>query len=115
MAKFQQDRTQVATMLVHKQLSISLDVLLYNYSDIFKPEQGTIVDFKAKLLVNPEMISKFCKIWYVTFAIKGAIEGELKRLEAAGIMESWTHSDWAAPVVAIPKNEADSVSVGTTR
>ena len=73
MAKFQQDWTQVATMSAHKQLSVSLEVLS-NYSDIFKAELGMIVDFKAKLLVKPGMITKFCKARSVPFTIKGAIE-----------------------------------------
>ena len=51
--RIQQDWTQVATMSA-QQLSVSLDVLLSNYSDIFKAELGTIVDFKAKLLVKQE-------------------------------------------------------------
>ena len=70
-----------------RQLSVSSGVLLSNYSDIFKAELGMIVDFKAKLLVKPGTISKFCKARSVPFAIKGAIEGELDRLEAAEIME----------------------------
>ena len=59
MAEFQQEWTQIATMSAHKQLSVSLDVLLSNYSDIFKVELETIVNFKAKLLVKPGMFPKF--------------------------------------------------------
>ena len=51
------------------------------------------------------MIPKFCKARYVPFAIKGAIEVELDRLEAAGIMERVSHSDWDAPTVAVPKKD----------
>ena len=45
------------------------------------------MDFKAKLLVKPGTIPKIGKALSVPFAIKGAIEGELDRLEAAGIMD----------------------------
>ena len=48
-------------MSIHKQLSASLDILLSNYSDIFKDMLGTIVDYKAKLLVKPVIIPNFCK------------------------------------------------------
>ena len=51
------------------------------------------MDFKAKLLVKPGMIPKFCKAQSVTFAIKGAIEGKLDRLEAARILERVTNID----------------------
>ena len=52
MAQFKQDWIQVATVSSHKQLLVSLNVLLSNYSDIFKAELGTNVAFKATLLVK---------------------------------------------------------------
>ena len=55
------------------------------------------------LLVKPGTIPKFCKARAVPFSINGVIERELDRLEAAGIMESVTHSDWAALIVAVSK------------
>ena len=65
-----------------------------------------IVDFKAKLLVKPGMVPKFCKPQTLPFDIKGTIEGELNRIEAAGIVERvMTHTDWAAPIVAVPKKD----------
>ena len=63
------------------------------------------MNFKTKLLVKPGTIPKFCKAQSVPIAIKGAIEGELNRLEAAGTVERVTHSDWAAPIVAVPKKD----------
>ena len=92
-------------MSAHKQLAVSLDVLLSNYSDNFKAMLGTIVDFKAKLLVQPGTIPKFCKAQSVPLAIKGAIEGELNRIEAAGIVKRMTRSNWAAPIVAVSKKD----------
>ena len=41
----------------------------------------------------------------VPFAIKGALEDELKRLESAGIIEKVSHSYWAAPIVTVPKGD----------
>ena len=73
-------------MSAHVQLSESFDVLLSNYSDLFKTELGKIVDFKAKLLVKPGMFPKFCKARTVPFAIKGASEGKLDRQK---LLELW--------------------------
>ena len=53
----------------------------------------------------PGTIPKFCKAQYVPFAIKGAIEGDFDRLEAAAIVEGVTQSDWCAPIVAVPKKD----------
>ena len=39
------------------------------------------------------------------FALKGAIEREMVRLEKAGIVEKIDHSPWAALVVPVPKKD----------
>ena len=39
------------------------------------------------------------------FTIKDAIGQELNHLEKQGILEKITHSDWAAPIVAVPKKD----------
>ena len=51
------------------------------------------------------MIQKFCKARFVPIATNGAIEGELDRLGAAGIVEKVTRSNWAAPIVAVSKKD----------
>ena len=48
------------------------------------------MDFKAKLLVKPGTVPKLYKAQSVPFAIKGAIEGVLDILEAAGIIKRVT-------------------------
>ena len=41
----------------------------------------------------------------IPFAVKGAVDRELDRLQQAGIVEKVTHSDWAAPIVVVPKGD----------
>ena len=59
--------------------------------------------FKASLENRPDACPKFYGGRPVLFAIKAAIEEELDRLEASGVIEKVSHSDWAAPIVAVPK------------
>ena len=37
------------------------------------------------------------------YAIRGAIERDLERLESVGVIEKTNYSNWAAPIVAGPK------------
>ena len=53
-----------------------------------------------------------CEIGYsaevprpVPFAIKDTIGEELNRLEVDGIIERIDHSEWGAPIVAVPKKD----------
>ena len=41
----------------------------------------------------------------VPYAIKEAIEKEIERLEKDGIIEKVEHSEWAAPIVPVPKGD----------
>ena len=78
----------------------SLDDLLDKYGDIFGDELGTIRSFCAELNTDTTVKPKFFKARTVPFALRTAIEEELDRLEREGIV---THSDWATPIVAVPK------------
>ena len=64
-----------------------------------------ITPFKAKLQMKPDSQPKFHKPRPVPFAIRDAIGEELDRLEAEGITERVNHSEWAAPIVAVPKKD----------
>ena len=61
--------------------------------------------FEATLQLKPGVIPKFCKARSVPFALKAAIERELDRMESEGILEKVSYSEWAAPVVPVPKIE----------
>ena len=61
--------------------------------------------FEAELHLKPGCRPKFCKARPVPFALLGAVERELERLEKAGVVEKVERSTWAAPVVPVPKND----------
>lgn len=84
---------------------LKLSSLLASCSVLFKDELGKITPFKAKLHVRVDAVPKFCKARSVPYATKQAIEKELDRLEASGILKKITYSEWAAPIVAVPKKD----------
>ena len=75
------------------------------HRDLFRDELGTISQFQTKLQVRPDVSPKFFKPRTVPFVIKGAIEEELDRLEASGVLKNVTYSDWAVPIVPVPKKD----------
>ena len=83
----------------------SLEALLKKHEGIFFEELGTIRPLQAELQVCSDARPKYCKARPVPFAIREAIENELQRLEAAGIIKPVKHSDWAAPVMVVPKKD----------
>ena len=80
-----------------------LNELLDRYSAVFAVGLGHMNTFDAKLHLKPNSQPKFVKARTVPFALKPAVERELERLEEEGIIEKVTHSEWASPVVAVPK------------
>ena len=85
--------------------SSGLDALLQKHDLLFKEEVGTVKPQKATLHVKPDAIPRFFKPRPLPFTIKDAIGQELDRLEKQGIIRKVDSSDWAAPIVAVPKKD----------
>ena len=92
-------------MSPHKSVEHRLQDLLTRYSDVFRDELGTIQSMKVKLHLQPKATPRFFKPHSVPFALKPAIEEELVRLESSGIVQRVSTSDWAAPIVPVPKKD----------
>ena len=86
-----------------KKISCDLDSMLSRHQSVFKDELGTMQGVKAKLFVEPESKLKFFKPRQVPYALKGAIELELNRLENMGVIEKVRYSEWVAPIVPVVK------------
>ena len=96
------DWAQIAAVTAEQTPSVTLQSLLKKHEEIFRDELGTVTSCKAKLQIRNDAQPKFCKARSVPFALKEPIEQELDRLEASGIIKKVTHSEWAAPIVAVP-------------
>ena len=70
-------------------------------------------DVTVKLQVNQSVPPKFFKARSIPFALKG--KAELESLEAAGIISPVSHSDWAAPIVPVMKQNGKIHTCGDYR
>ena len=77
--------------------------LLNKHSMLFSEQLGTIKGLRATLNVKPDAQAKFYKARNVPFALQEAVEAELDRMEKDGMIRSVTHSEWASPIVIVPK------------
>ena len=81
-----------------------LQELLTKHAAVFKDELGNISSHKAKLYLNSESARpKFFQPRSVPYAVNPAIDQELERLESSGVIHPVSTSEWAAPIVPVPK------------
>ena len=80
-----------------------LDKVLDKHVLLFKEGLGMLKEVTVKLQVNQSVSPKFFKARSIPFALKGKVEAELESLQAAGVISPVSHSDWAAPIVPVMK------------
>ena len=85
--------------------SQTLNDVVREHSEVFQSELGLMTDFKAKLAVKPGAKPIFMRPRAVPYALQEPIERELDRLELTGVIKKVLHSEWAAPIVAVPKSD----------
>ena len=94
---------KVARVSPSSSLENRVAVLRDRYREVFSESLGTITPFQAKLSVTDGARPKFFKPRPVPFALRERVEQELDRLERDGVLERTHYSEWAAPIVAVPK------------
>ena len=85
--------------------STQVELLLKEYNEIFRDELGTMNSIQASLKLKEDVAPRFHRPRSLPFALKEPVEQELHRLEEAGILEKVSHSEWAAPIVPVPKKD----------
>ena len=85
---------------------------IQNHPNLFKPGLGTVKGITAKLEMKPDARPKFCKARPVSYALQEAVEAEYNRLESEGIVERVEFSEWATPMVHVPKADGTTRSCG---
>ena len=94
-------RTIGLTALAHSR--DKFQEILQQYDKVFRDELELLKDFKAILMLHTDVTPVLYKPHPVPYTLKKSLGSELDHLEKAGILERVTSSDWAAPVVPVPK------------
>ena len=81
-----------------------LEQLLHEYQSVFKGEIGEIKDFEATIELKPEATPKFQKARPIVYALTDGVKKELQRLEENGVYRRIERSEWASPIVVVPKD-----------
>ena len=84
-----------------------VELLKSKYKGVFAEGLGTMKTFTAHLKLKPDTKPVFYRPRPVPYALKANIEQELQRLEREGIIEKIEHSEWAAPIVPVPKGDGE--------
>ncbi len=78
---------------------------LRQHTEVVSDTPSAINDFKATIRVRPDATPIFQKARPVPYPLREAVEKELDRLEKAGIISKIDRSDWAVPIVVVPKSD----------
>ena len=81
-----------------------LSEILRRHDKVFNKGLGTIKGFKADIKLQDDAKSVFCKARPVPYALCQNVE-ELDCLENQGVVKKVEQSDWASPIVCVPKKD----------
>ena len=88
---------------------MSCDHLLAQFDELFQEGLTQLKGVTAKLHVDKKITPRFYKAKPVLYAFRSKVSAEIERLEAQGIIEHVTHSDWATSVVPVVKSNGTSI------
>lgn len=81
----------------------SLSGVVHRHQAVFKQGLGMIKGHKADIRVKSDSRPIFCKARPVPYAIRDSVGKELERLEKDGVIKRVESSEWASPIVCVPK------------
>ena len=81
----------------------SLEKVLHDHKEVFGDDMGCITDVKVSLSLKEGSVPKRAKCRVVPYAMKGKVEDALNSMQERSVIEPVTYSEWASPIVCVPK------------
>lgn len=70
---------------------------------IFREEPNSVIkEFNVEIKLKDNATPIFHRAYSVPYALKSAVECELRRMVDAGILTKVSCSNWASPIVVVP-------------
>ena len=88
---------------LHRIQSDKLREILEKHAALFEKKIGTIQGYKADIRLKPEAKPIFKKSRPIAYALQAALTQEIEYLQQEGILEAVEASEWATPLVVVPK------------
>ena len=83
--------------------SENVEKILEKHRKVFEPGIGKLTNITGKLTLQDGAQPKFYKPREVAYSLRPRVEEELERLQQEGIISPIEFSDWATPIVPLPK------------
>ena len=80
-----------------------LDCILNKHADLFREGYDGMKGIEAHIRVREGASPIYFKSRPVPYALREAVEAELNKLEENGVIVKIDRSDWASPIVVVPK------------
>ena len=80
-----------------------LDCILNKHADLFREVYDGMKGIEAHIRVREGASPTYFKSRPVPYALREAVEAEINKLEEHGVIVKVDHSDWASPIVVVPK------------
>lgn len=80
-----------------------VEQLCDKYSEVFSDKLGLVKGVQATVHVSEKAVPKFCKARLVPYTLRDAVDKHLVELEEQGVITPIEYSEWASPIVCLPK------------
>ncbi|XP_008189838.1 uncharacterized protein K02A2.6-like [Acyrthosiphon pisum] len=91
---------QVEVLVVNDR---SVEKFKVKYPKVFSNNVEPIRVFEATIVIKENVVPVFHKAYDVPYAIRDQVIKELNALESQGIITKVSHSQWASPIVCVPR------------
>lgn len=82
-----------------------VQTILRKYPNLFSESMGKISNHQARLYLKNDVKPKFLKARRVPFPLLEAVESEIQSQVDAGLLVKVNQSEWATPIVVVPKRD----------